>query len=202
MSQVYRLKPLGLAMASPDGVIKHDAVQTMDTADLLLSSAKAKADEILEAAAAVYETEKQRGLAEGRNDAALEAVARLAQEHLALDQKLLEIEDQVSDLILGAVRDVIASFEDDALVREITRTALATMRTEKRAQLHVAPEAEDVVRAALADLMADYPEIELIDVIEDSAITAPNLRLESELGMIEFSLDDSLDTLRALLKGA
>lgn len=198
---IYRLAGLGLGAAAPDGILPAAALAEMDAAGLLLERAQAEASAQAEAARAAYEAEKARGLAEGRAEARREAAARLIAEHGALDRALAELEGELAELVLATVRRLIQRFDGAELATELTRSALATMRSEKRAQLHVPPEVQDIVRAALPELLADYPEIELIDVIADAGLAPPSLRLESALGVVDFVLDDTLDGLRRLLRG-
>lgn len=198
---IYRLSALGLGAAAPDGILPAAALADIDAAVLILERAQAEAAALAEAARTAYEAERARGLAEGRAEARREAAARLIGEQAALDQALAALEGELADLVLATVRRLIQRFDGAELATELTRSALATMRSEKRAQLHVPPEVQDAVRAALPDLLADYPEIELIDVIADPGLAPPSLRLESALGVVDFVLDDTLDGLRRLLRG-
>jgi type III secretion protein L len=111
------------------------------------------------------------------------------------------MEQDLADLVLATVRRLIQRFDGAELAIDLTRSALATMRSEKRAQLHVPPEVYDPVRAALPELLADYPEIELIEVVAAPGLAPPSLRLESALGVVDFVPDETLDGLRRLLKG-
>ena len=61
---------------------------------------------------------------------------------------------------------------------------------------------EPAIRAQLPAFLAEYPEIQLIDVIADPTLTAPDVRLESELGTVTSILDDTLADLGRLLRGA
>lgn len=198
---IYRLTGMGLGLAAPDGVLPRAALAQMDAAGLLMDRARAEAESLGQAARDAYEAEKARGLAEGRAEARLEAAARLVSEQAALDTALGALESELADLVLATVRNLIQRYDRAELAIELTRSALATMRSENRVQLHVPPAVQDALRAALPALMADYPEIELIDVIADPALASPNLRMESALGVVDFVLDDTLDGLKRLLRG-
>ena len=49
------------------------------------------------------------------------------------------------------------------------------------------------------ETLEEFPAMELVDVIEDVSLTSPSLRLESDLGVVQFVLDDTLADLKALL---
>lgn len=200
-SAFFPLSALGLAVDAPEGVIRARDADTMAEAGLILTRARAEAERIGIEAAEAYQAEQRRGHAEGLAEAARQAAAQRLQDQARLDDALDGLESELADLVLGAVRQILRSFDNETLAREVVRSALAAMRSEKRAQLHVAPGAYAEVKSALSEVMADYPEIELVDVITDPDLVAPNLRLESSLGVVDFALDNTLADLRRLLAG-
>lgn len=197
----YPLGALGLGVAPTDGVLRRADAGAMAEAGQIITRAREEAARIAQEAATAFEAEKQRGFDEGMAEAARQAAASRIEDHAHLNDALDALESDVAELVLGSVKQVLRSFDDETLSREVVRSALAAMRSEKRAQLHVAPSAYHTVKAAMADLLTDYPEIELVDVITDPDLTPPNLRLESSLGVVDFSLDNALDDLRRLLGG-
>lgn len=201
MADVFRLKELGLALAPSGGVVKRATVQDMAGATDLLATARAEAERIVGEAHDAFAAEKDRGYAEGWAEAQREAAARLVDEQKTLDDTLARLEGEIGDLVLTLVRQVIHQVDDAELVRRTARAALATIRTQKRAQLYVPSETLDATRAAIADIMAEFPEMELVDVIEDHGLRPPSLRLESDLGVVSFVLENTLDDLRKLLTG-
>jgi type III secretion protein L len=199
MSDVIRLRHFGLDVAAPDGVIKAQTVDKIDGAEALVKAAEAEAQRIRQEAEAVYAAEKARGLQDGLAEAARDSAQRLIEDTRLLDSRLARIEADLADLVTDAVREIIKRFEAPALVEEVTRTALDEVRSEHRVQLHVARESEETLRDAMQNILADYPEIEVLDIVVDPDITPPNLRLESGLGIVTFSLEDTLEGLRTLL---
>ena len=200
-SPFFPLGALGLGATSRDGVLRRADAGVMAEAGQILDRARAEAARIEQEATAAFEAEKQRGHAEGLADAARDAATRRIADHAHLNDALDALESDVADLVLGSVKQVLRSFDDETLSREVVRSALAAMRSEKRAQLHVAPAAYHAVKTSMEELLVDYPEIELVDVITDPDLTPPNLRLESALGVVDFSMDTSLADLRRLLGG-
>ncbi|WP_163850654.1 type III secretion system stator protein SctL [Pseudooceanicola aestuarii] len=200
MSDLYTLRLHGHGL-SAGPVLKARDAATLDGAEALIRSAEAEASRIRAEARQVYEAEKQRGLAEGQAQAARDAAARLAGDSRALDQALARMEGEIARLIISALREIISDFDRPELARGTARTALATMRSEKRVRLHAAPDMIEDLRKALPAIKEDYPEVELIDLISDAKLSTPDLRIESGLGVVTFALDDTLTTLRALLTG-
>lgn len=200
-AQVYDLKGLGLGLAAPGGILRRETLAAIEDAALIRARAEAEAARTAERAEAAFHAEMARGHAEGLAQAARDAAARLMAEQAALDAALAQVEVALGDLVLRCVQQILRSYDDEGLARETVRSALASMRTERRAQLHVSPGGQEAVRSALDDLVADFPEIEVVDLIVDPDLTAPNLRLESSLGVVEFVLDDTFADLHRLLRG-
>lgn len=202
MTQVFSLRPLGLALAAEDGIIPAALAETMADADRILDLARAEAEAIRADAGAAREAERQRGHAEGLLQAQAEAAAWMHQARQDLDARLDRIQLDLADLVTTCVKRIVLSFDDQQLALDIVRTALASLRSESRLQLFVAPQVEAAIRAQLPAFLAEYPEIQLIDVIADPTLTAPDVRLESELGTVTSILDDTLADLGRLLRGA
>ena len=202
MTQVFSLRPLGLALAAEDGIIPAALAETMADADRILDHARAEAEAIRADAGAAREAERQRGHAEGLLQAQAEAAAWMHQARQDLDARLDRIQLDLADLVTTCVKRIVLSFDDQQLALDTVRTALASLRSESRLQLFVAPQVEPAIRAQLPAFLAEYPEIQLIDVIADPTLTAPDVRLESELGTVTSILDDTLADLGRLLRGA
>ena len=200
MSAPLILRGLGPADIAGGILIRAEAEKAA-TATQLLAEAKAEAARIRAAAEDVYESERARGLAEGRAEAAREAAARLVAEGVTLDAALAGTEAQLAALVSGAVRRLIGDLGEDESVRRTVRTALEAIRAEKQARLHVAPAAVPAARKAVSAARAELPAVEFIDVVEDPALSGSDLRLESDLGIVQFVLDDTLSDLTALLTG-
>lgn len=172
----------------------------MAAANCLIEDAAVEADALRVEAQRIYEAEKARGYAEGRQEIESERAALLLQDQQRVDSRLADLERDMGRLVYDCVRQIIEGFNDDALALEVARSALASMRSERRGQLYVATSVFTVTRDRMAEIIKDFPEIETIDVIEDPELDAPNVRLESKLGVVTFVLDDTLETLKRLLE--
>lgn len=200
MASFYRLDMFGHGIDARQGVIKAKAMAELGQAGDILAEAERQAAELRAEAQRVYEAEKLRGHAEGRAEAEAERAIHLVEDIARVDARLAELESDIGGVVFASVRQIIQGFEDEALAEQVARSALAAMRTERRGQLHVSTAALRHTREALAALLQDFPEIELVDVIEDPDLTAPDVRLESAMGVVTFVLDDALDALRRLLE--
>ena len=200
MATFYKLQSLGHGLAAPSGVVKAATLAELGQAGDILAEAERQAAALREQAQQVYDAEKRRGYAEGRAEANTERAIRMIEDTARVDARLADLESELGGVVFACVRQIIQGFEDDTLAEQVARSALASMRAEQRGQLHVSTAALKHTRAALPGLLKDFPEIELVDVIEDPNLTAPDVRLESAMGVVTFVLDDTLDALRRLLE--
>lgn len=200
MADFYRLQAFGHGVAATGGVIKAAAMAELGQAGDILAEAERQAEAMRAEARRVYESEKLRGHAEGRAEADAERAVRMIEDAARIDARLADLEGELGGVVFACVRQIIQGFEDEALAEQVARSALASMRSEQRGQLHVSTAALKDTRAALPGLLKEFPEIELIDVIEDVDLKAPDVRLESAMGVVTFVLDDALDALRRLLE--
>ena len=199
---ILRLRHMGLAPDAPEGILRAADLDAMGSADALVRAAEAQAAGILAGAEAALAEERARGHAEGMEAARAEAAGLMLATLGRLDQRLGGMEAELGRLVHDCVRRIIDRFSDEDLAHDLARAALATMRDQRRGQLFVDPAVQGRIRADLGALLEEFPEIDLIDVIADPTLSAPDLRLESDLGVVSFSLEDTLEDLRNLLVSA
>lgn len=202
MTDVFTLRPLGLAFDTTDGILSADTADALSGAALILARARDEAAAILVDAEAARDAERRRGHAEGLAEAQAQSAAWLHAAREDLERRLDQVQTELADVVLLSVKRIVHSFDDRQIALETVRSALASLRSEKRLQLFVAPAVETAIRDALPGFKTDYPEIELIDVIADPSLAAPDVRLESELGVVTSILDDTLAQLGRLLRGS
>ncbi len=192
---MYRFKDLSFKPPSGASLIKSRDAGLLGDADALLKEAQRKADDIIQNAQTHFEAERERGLTEGRAAAELKALERLASEHRQLDQKLGEIEASLAGLVSACVRKIIQSFNDTQLAEDLVHSALTKMRRENKVQIRLPHALMADFQSRVGGLVDTFPEIELIDLIEDASLTPPNAIVESFIGRIECDLGKQLEDL-------
>lgn len=202
MGPYYRLNPLGFRLPAGTHVIKRADFETVGAGEALLSEAEKRAADILAGAEAAFEAERQRGFEEGMALARIEAANRLLRENQLLDARLCAIEAGLADMVIAAVRRLIEDFDDRAKAEALVRTALGRMRREKRAELRVSPAQLQDMKAAIDSITAEFPEVQLVDVVEDESLTAPNIILETAVGRVDGDLGRTIRELEAAIRAA
>lgn len=202
MVAYYRLSELGYRLAPGMQILPPEAFAPIPAATALLRDAEARAAAIVAEAEAEYHRRSQAGYEEGLARARLEAIERLLREEGALDAGLRTAETALARVVTTCVRRLVDSFDDDDRAVAAVRGALRQMRRERRAELRVAPGQYAVLKARLDGIVADFPEVELVDLVADPALEPPQIVLESRIGRVAAAVDAGLDELEAILRAA
>nr|WP_280528895.1 hypothetical protein [Aureimonas jatrophae] len=176
-------------------------VETLETAVALVAAAEQRAAAIEASAADAFEAERRRGYEDGLAAARLEATERLLAESLTLDQRLDEVEGELADLVMQGVRKLVAEFDERAKAESMMRAALAQMRREKKAELRVSRAQLGELRAVAERVRAEFPELQLVDVLGDDTLQSPNVVVETAIGRVEGDLGRAVGDLERALRG-
>lgn len=198
MGSFYRLKELNLRLPAGSHILTKETALQLHEATTLLETAEAEAARIRGEAQIAFEKERERGYAEGQRQADLDAVSRLVNETELLTGKLVELESELTGLVVDCVHRIMQGFNDHEKARSLIRSALQRMRKEKIVQLRVPPGWSQEIRASTDSVLSEFAEIELIDVFEDETLKPPRIIVESGLGRIDIDLERGIDGLRDL----
>ena len=183
----------GFTLRSSGRLVKAEEVAAVRSAAEALNAAETEAARIREEAKAAFEAEKTRGYEEG-----------LAQGRMEIAEKKLEmldesvawmesVEGRMADIVMKALHKCVEEIGDRELVVQVVRKVMsAVIRTQKQVTLKVAPDMAPVVRDRLSQILADYPTVEHIDVVEDERLRGPACMIETEAGVADGSVDSQL----------
>jgi type III secretion protein L len=118
-----------------------------------------------------------------------------------LDRKLAGAEAELTDVVVAAVRRLVQGFNDREKAEILVRAALKQMRREKKAELRVSHEQYQELRESISGLLKEFPEVELVDVVEDPTLVAPQVIVETSIGRVEGDIGRHLDELEAIVAG-
>ena len=165
-------------------------------AQTLLEAAHAQAQAIVAEAKAAFEAERQRGYAEGREEALLDQSERMIEAVERTVDYIASVEGKMVELVMSAVGKVIDGFDDREKVMIVVRNALAVVRNQKQMTLRLNPAEVEIVRSQINELLAAYPGVGYLDILADGRLAPGACILESEIGLVEASLEGQLQALR------
>ena len=190
------------SLAADRRLVKASDVATVKTSEEIISAAEAEAARIREEAKAAFAEEEMHDY----------IVGRLARHKMEIAMQQLELVDQsvafmesvegkMADVVMKALRSCVVEIGDKEMVINIVRKTLAAViRTQRQVTLKVAPEMAAVVRERIQAIIADYPTVTSVDVVEDSRLKGPACLLETEAGVADASVETQLAAIERSLK--
>lgn len=165
----------------------------------VIALAKKKAEGIVKDAKTAYENEKQRGYEEGM-EAGNQKISELMIESAARSVKNFEeFENDVIEVVGDALKKILGEFDNRELISRVVKNALATVRNQKKVTVIVNPTDSDFVHERVNELLALYPAINTIDVLSDARVQAGGCKIETEMGVVDATLDTQLEAIRKSL---
>ncbi|HVZ45017.1 MAG TPA: HrpE/YscL family type III secretion apparatus protein [Ramlibacter sp.] len=164
-----------------------------------LADAKQEGEQIRAEAKEEYEAERRRGYERGTEEARLEQSSNMVEIVSQTVEYFTNVESQMVDLVLDAVRKVVNDFDDRQRVTTVVKNCLDLVRGQKHLTLNVNPTQVDYMRSQVAELQKIYPSVSHIDVHPDAKLALDACVIESEIGIVEASLAGQLDALHDAL---
>lgn len=194
LSRVRRDSSASLAPATQ--VVSAQELAAWRTAQELVAAAQQQALAIQADAQAAYDAEKKRGYEEGLEEARLEQAEQMIENVSRTIDYFSKVEGQMVDLVMQAVQKIISDFDDQERVLITVRNALSVVRNQKQMTLRLHPQQVDVVKVRVNELLASYPGVGYLDIVGDTRLQADACILESEIGLVEASLEGQMAALR------
>ena len=177
-------------------VLRADELQVLADGQQAIAAAAAQADLVLGQAQAAYEAEKRRGYAEGQETARLDAAERLIENVARQVEFFSGLEGRMVDLVMNAVRTVIHGYDERERIFMTVRNVLAVARSQKQVTVRLAPAEVAAVRERIDTLKQEFPGIHVIEVVPDHRLEGDACVLETEVGVVEASLETQMKALR------
>jgi type III secretion protein L len=76
------------------------------------------------------------------------------------------------------------------------------MRREKVAELRVSSSLHEHFRARISAIASEFPEVRLVDVVEDSTLEPSRVILETSIGRVDGDIAQRLDDLETVIRSA
>lgn len=177
-------------------VVRAADLQVLRSAQEAIAVANDQADLIVSQAQAAYEAERKRGYEEGQAQARLEQAEQMIENVARNVDYFSKVELRMVDLVLQAVQKIIGDFNDRERVLITVRNVLSVLRNQKQLTLRLNSQQVEIVKSSMDELLAAYPGVGYIDVLADNRVKPDACILESEIGVVEASIDSQLEALR------
>lgn len=193
MGTLFRLSRDAVTPAAGTRVLKASEASLLLEAGALLDAARERAAEMEREAQAAYERRRQEGYRDGQEEGRLEHAEKVLETVLSSVEYIEGIESTLVRVVTEAIRKVIGEVDENERIVRIVRNALTTVRNQQRVLIRVAPGDEKAVREALAAMLTAVPgSTSFVDVVADARLERGACLLESELGVVDASLETQL----------
>lgn len=199
MGGFVRIKADTFDVAEDVKVIKAHEYRELVEAGELLEMARAHARRIQDDARRTYEAERVRGYEDGLAQGKQEISERMLDTVAQTVEYLGGVEESVTDVVIQALRKIVGEMDDRELIVRVVRNALGVVRTQNRVTARVSPSDVDRVKNAVDEILSGYPGVAFLDVSGDSRLAPGGCILESEIGVVEASVDIQIEAIRKSL---
>lgn len=173
-------------------VLKAGEYAEMVEAENIVARAREEAERIRVRAETEAEDRRRAGYEEGMAEGKLEISAQMFESVAASLDHMARMESSFVDVVMRSVRTILGSFDNADLAEKVVGHALRLVRDEKKVLLRVSMDDVDAVQARLADIVKRYPGMGRVDVAADPSLGAGGCIMETELGVIDATLDRQL----------
>lgn len=172
------------------------AKKTAEEAQITIQKACEEAKRIVDEAQAAFEEEKKKGFATGL-DAGKQEMVNQMMELVAKNAAMLDqFEESVVGIVSRAIRRILGEIDQEELIRRLVRNSLQVARNQKRAVVRVNPQQAAAVRSSVSEYLKHIPGLEFVEVIADSRLKINECLLETEIGVIDASLNVQLEAIQ------
>ena len=197
---MIRLDLAKLAIIPDDGVLKADDHRAYIDAETMLAAARAEAERIRAEAEAEFRRQSERGYAEGLREGQGECAEQMLQVVSRGVQFLRCLEETVASLVMLALEQMLGAMDDRELLMKVVHKALSVVRERGRVTIRVRPDQVGYVEEQLGAVGGGDSRV--IEVVPDPLLARSDCVLETELGVVDASLDVQLDAIRKTLLNA
>ncbi len=197
MDKIFQLNKMDLPTPAPGTkVLKAKDTAVLEEATHIIEAARDKARDIELRAQDVYQSRYQQGYAEGLEAGKMENIEKVMETIMASVDFISQIENTVVDVVSQSVRKIVGEMDDADRIKRIVGTALGHVRGQQKVLVRVNPKEEPTVSASLAAMTSEA----YLNVVADPRLPTGSCILESDLGVIDASLETQLKALEKAFK--
>lgn len=163
----------------------------------LVDAAQKKAQDIETQAQLAYDKQKKRGYQAGLQQAQAEQTQLMLETLKQCDTYVQNQLPHLGEILQLAMQQLIADFDKEQLCLKMAQQAIESIAQQRQGVLRVNSKQLNFVKANLATLLKDHPEIVQLDVQADDRLSEGGCFLETPIGIIDASLDNQLANIRA-----
>lgn len=196
------IEPVGLKLPFGKKIIKATEYKAYISAREIIERAHEKAAAIEVDAKQAYQDEKKRGYDEGLRNGN-DAIAEKMMDTISDTINYFEtVEVKIVDVVLVALRKILSDFDQIDIVKRVVKTALQIARNQKHVTIRVHPDLKDPLTKHFAEIASSAPSVNFIEVEADIRVPKDGCIIDSDMGIIDASLQKQIGTLEKALRAS
>ncbi|MBQ9451783.1 MAG: HrpE/YscL family type III secretion apparatus protein [Desulfovibrio sp.] len=180
-------------------ILRAEAYASLLQAQSVLDDARAEAERIRQRAEVAYEQRQKQGYDDGVMEGQMQQAEKMLETSMQAVEYLEGLERQIVEVVTTAVRKIVGDLDDKERIVRVVRTALEQVRGRQRVLVRVCPEEEPHVREALAPMLVSASVSAGIELVADQRMKPGSCMLESEMGVVDASLEVQLKAIENAL---
>lgn len=196
------IEPVGLKLPFGKKIIKSAEYKAYISAREIIERAHEKATMIEVDAKQAYQDEKKRGYDEGLRNGN-DAIAEKMMDTISDTINYFEtVEVKIVDVVLVALRKILSDFDQVDIVKRVVKTALQIARNQKHVTIRVHPDIKDALTKHFAEIASSAPSVNFIEVEADVRVSKDGCIIDSDMGIIDASLQKQISILEKALRAS
>jgi type III secretion protein L len=203
MAALFQFVDKHISPAPGQLILKAEEAATFLEAEKLLSIVREQEEAIRVSADEIYRKRHEEGYQDGITAGKMEYSAKILDTVMSSVEYLEGLETSIVRIVGEVTRKLIGEMDHEEVIVRLVRQALQAVRSERKVLIRVATRDEAAVRRGLAALLLqrDGGAAGFLDILPDPELPPGSCVLESEMGVIEASLETQLKNLeKTLLK--
>jgi len=141
----------------------------------------------------------RQGFADGMEQASQKQAEELFGYSLRMHQKLQQVEQSMVDMVVDTIKEVINGFDNETLVKSAVHNGLELIRNGNKLTVRAHPQMLEAVNEQLREVHQSFNHIE---VIGDAHLKLDECVLESDVGIVNASVEQQVDVLVKTIRKA
>lgn len=171
-------------------------------AERIILDAQKKAEKIAADSKVAYVEQEKKGYAAGLEVGKQKIAELLSALSLKEFNNFAGFEERMVNLVTRIIKRILGEINEDELIQRVVKNSLQVIRNQKQAVIKVHPSQVAKVRSTVAEFLKDHSTVEFIDVLPDGRLKPNSCLMETEIGIMDASIDVQLEAIRKSLEKA
>ena len=191
------VKPLDSQLNSEQRILKANDYKQLLSYEQMIRSLEVKDKKREQEALAAKANALRTGFQQGKEQASAELANQLLEFSMKMNVAVSNMERQLVDVVVHAVRKIINDFDDTQLVESAVERGMQLVRGSQKLIIRVNPQMYESVSVKLAAVQDTSRHIELVS---DAHLKPSDCILESDIGIVNASTEQQLDVITKVLR--